>query len=234
MENTTPIVFIHGAGIGGAGPYMFFLNKFKNNTLILVQMPNISGSHYQMVLPSLYNYTSAIKSLFREENITSYILMAHSLGTDIATSIINDTTKRLYPKKLILIDPICVPHHLDQTHYLPFMTLTEINTPVLNPFEKLINVFKLNLIIKDIWMQQVACRFLNSGADCIFRYQVCPTLFCFGGGDTIVPSNKICDYLKHNYTDLELFYYDGVNHGDFLINEAYAQALFNRINSFII
>lgn len=229
-----PAVFIHGVGLGAA-PYILFLEQLRrkrNTTLVVVELPNCSRSHYQSMMPSAASFRDVMERMLQQQlGITEparYVLLGHSLGTDFCSMIMNDPRLAeddtiLRPARVVLLDAICFGHEVAAAHRLPFWTLREAvenhkGPLALLPFALAI----LFLVIRDEHNQEATKRAVVPGTDVIFRcspalLRRCPTLVCLSGNDQALPAWEIRDYVRVHFPEIEVRMDPGFEHGGFLM-----------------
>lgn len=228
-----PAVFIHGVGLG-AVPYVHFLQRLRRArraTLIALEVPNCSRSHFQACVPSAASFRDAVERVVRDElGITApgrYVLVGHSLGTDFCSMVMNDPRLAhgdppVRPARLVLLDPVCFMQEIAEAHRLPFWTLQEAREKYgsLHWWPTILAV--LLLVIRDEYNQEATKRAIVPGTDSIFRasnalLNRCPTLVCLSGNDAALPAWKIHDYLRAQFPQMEVRMDPGLEHGGFLM-----------------
>lgn len=127
-KNYTPTVFFH-CSIGGAMPYLNFLNKFKG-TIISVEIPGISFQNYVYHPPSLDKIVLETIRFINLNNFNKFNLIGHSFGCFLANRIINsDQNYRL--KNVYLIEGVIyTPRVLktyQQFHCCDYILLKQIH-----------------------------------------------------------------------------------------------------------
>lgn len=233
-----PCVFIHGVGLGAA-PYLPFLERLRRARrapLLVLELPNCSRNHFQACMPSAAHFRDALERILAKElgegrPAGQYALVGHSLGTDFASMVMNDPRlthgdPTLRPGRLVLMDPVCFAQEIPDAHRLPFWTLSEAKekgqkSGVWWPFQFII----LILIIRDEYNQEATKRAIVPGTDSIFRaspqlLKRCPTLVCLSGNDQALPAWRIHDYIRAQFTDIEVRMDPGLEHGGFLMPTA--------------
>jgi len=226
----SPAVFIHGVGLG-AVPYIPLIRKLRQGrqgTLVILELPNCSRSHFQQSMPSPASFRNAFETLLQRElgisSPGSYVLIGHSLGTDYCTMVLNDprmghSDSILRPARVVLLDPICFAHEQLDAHRLPFWTCREAieKTAVWWPLQLAV----LFLVIRDEYNQEATKRALVPGTDTIFRLSPelrrrCKILVCLSGNDQALPAWQIHDYVRSQMPDVEVRIDPGLEHGGFL------------------
>ncbi|CAE6367164.1 unnamed protein product [Rhizoctonia solani] len=118
-KQPTPLLFLHGIGIG-LFPYIPLLvsySKAHTDAGILVpEFLNISGRITRPPL-SPRQFESALGRIFHYHQITSYNLVGHSYGTGLSSTLIRSTTQSSHPlipkpSSVTLLDPIPILLHL--------------------------------------------------------------------------------------------------------------------------
>jgi len=224
-----PAVFVHGVGMGAA-PYVLFLERIRRSwgaKLIVIELPNVSRSHFQDIMPNPSSFRGAVRTILKNELDISapgqYILLGHSLGTDFCTSIMNDPfldhggDSLLRPCRLVLMDPVCFAIEAATSHRLAFWTWRE----AVHDRPRIMWPFMLAmwfLIIRDEAHQEAMKRALSSGTDFVFRcsrelLQRCPVLVCLSGNDEFLPAWKIHDYIRAQFPDIRVRMDPALTHG---------------------
>jgi pimeloyl-ACP methyl ester carboxylesterase len=219
-SSPTPLVFIHGVGMGCI-PYVEFLRHFTQPQ-ILIELPNCSRANFQTQMPTPASVRSVLRSLLSQLNVGDYHLMGHSLGTDYCSIILNDpyepsaseaerpSAKRrdapirsIRPSRVVLIDPICFAHEVAASHRLPFWDWEEsCRKDTRTPWPA--RFLKLYLFIWDIYNQQACKRAIASGPEVLFRTIPLGTrvLVCLGGLDEAIPAWEVHDYVRAQYPEI--------------------------------
>jgi len=231
-----PALFIHGVGFGAIPylPMLLSLKRARDAPLLVVELPNISRTHYQAIMPLPASFRDVIERLLRQEcGITEpsrYVLLGHSLGTDYCAMIMNDPrcqnggSSVLLPARMVLMDPICFAHQIALAHRLPFWNYDEAVkrsaglTFSMRPAVSAI----LYLVVRDESTQEATKRSLISASDCLLRptpesLRRCPTLVSLSGKDQVVPAWMVRDYLSAQFPEIELRIDPGMEHGAFLM-----------------
>ena len=112
IDEDTPLVFVHGVGMGLA-TYIPLLLKLSgpvrrpvNRTIILIELPHVSMKFNVDVVPRMDAIAECTAIIMNRYNIhTPALWMAHSLGTFVFAAV-----QRLQPHLVagvILVDPVC-------------------------------------------------------------------------------------------------------------------------------
>uniref|UniRef100_A0A7S1AET2 AB hydrolase-1 domain-containing protein n=1 Tax=Noctiluca scintillans TaxID=2966 RepID=A0A7S1AET2_NOCSC len=224
-----PMVFLHGVGLG-AVPYIFFLERLRRRRktpLVLLELPNASRCSFQNAMPSPAAVRDVMERLLREDlgivKPGRYVLLGHSLGTDVCSIIMNDPRMihddpPARPAKLVMMDPVSFAHEIAQAHRLPFWTIKEALAHAPTLLRKIMQIPILLMIIRDEYNQEACKRFLTPGTDVIFRcspslLRLCPCLVCLSGKDQALPAWKIHDYVRAHFPQVEVRMDPNFEHG---------------------
>jgi pimeloyl-ACP methyl ester carboxylesterase len=229
------IVFVHGLLLYGGAGYMRFLSHFSEEyNIIIVQLPNISLSHHQSKFMSFGELGLVLSNFLKKHHYNDYYLMGHSLGTDICTGLLNDERKIFYPKKLVLIDPICFSQNMVSTHRIVFWEWEEICAKL----PKMITLLKflvLYFFIYDINSQHVTKRLTGDSISIIYRPDTYDgdTFVYLAEKDYIIQTGELRDYLQVHFPAMKIDFVTKASHGSFLLNSYFTSKLVKNVKQFL-
>jgi len=211
------IVFFHGVSIG-LFVYYELLNRLSNNyNIIAIELPNLNGVNARSITPMVDIFTSVYNVLRRTNIYDNIILMAHSMGSDYASAMLE--YKNMYSSyhkiiRIILIDPVCFLHRTLRAHKIPICTK-----------EEYITMDQHNLIIKNIAYyyfihsyetQMVTLRSINNGGMTSFKNHNIKGLVIFGKNDYAIDAQRIYPYVVEHFKNLECHLLEGYSHGSLI------------------
>ena len=231
----SPLLFCHGIGLG-ALPHLHFFERFRDRTLILVELPNSGHWHYQQENASSSSLRLAVRELFTALGMPKvstldaaglpaegfrFDVMAHSLGCDFASmAFLNRSHQQadLAPRHVVLLDPIGFPSQILWSHRAPFWSLGEVRARM--PSLPLPLQFALlHWVLRDVHTQQACFRTLSCQS-ILLGGEKCgsgrPTLVCLGLRDEVIPAPDIEGYLRAHCPEIEVFVEPSAEHGTFL------------------
>lgn len=247
--SAAPCIFIHGVGMGVL-PYIIFLEQLRHTypgPMVAIELPNASRCTFQTKLPDPSSFRHAYQRILLNLGVHSqrgHVLVAHSLGTDYCSMVMNDPRKLnspILPARLVLVDPICFPHEVFDSHRIMFWTFQEACRKM-PAIPRVVIALALYLFIYDEYNQQIGKRALSPGHECMFKptpemLRACPTLVCLSGHDATIPSWAIHDWIRAQFPDLFLRMDPQLEHGGFIMSleaKSWVSKLhLNQIASFI-
>jgi len=234
--NKPPILFIHGVGIGGCGIYTQFINNFsKTHSIIMINIPYLNL--YDKFSITYYNLLKCVENIFTNHNLDkNYILLSHSLGTQISMIFCNNYYNIMIPSYCILLDPACFLYNIPHITYFPICYN--------NYFDNIKNISNIYyylmllanyFIIKDINTQFFCNKYLIYAPYLLYIKEKphIKTLTLIGCQDFLYKDYKnLIKYIQTNYTNINILNYNS-NHGEFLYNFTIQKQLINDITYFI-
>ncbi|CAO3592857.1 unnamed protein product [Absidia cylindrospora] len=101
----TPLVFLHGFGIG-PGLYMEFIYRLikTNRPLYIVEIPAVAMRMVETV-PEVHVVVNGIKNMLHSHGYKHAVFVSHSFGTDVTNWIMNRSPSMM--AGAVMIDPVC-------------------------------------------------------------------------------------------------------------------------------
>jgi hypothetical protein len=237
----TPIMFIHGFGIGIIPYLSYIINLSKSGTIICPVLPNISNVYFH---PLKWNvrkndFFPDLKLLYQEFNeileihkISKINMIAHSFGTFILSGLILNPAIRKKIIRKIFIDPVCF--HSDR--YKIYRSVDLMNEIKVNSYCSIIKQYLLYYIIYlDVYLKYATKRNLFS-MDYLwgnYRYIDNNTLVVLSEKDEITPSLAIYNDMAKSSKKNNIVWLENATHGDLFMDNKWNNLLNNRINTFI-
>lgn len=113
LNNHTPVLFIHGIGIGLHTYLPFFaqyLHTMPETGIIAIEIPAISSRISYPMLPSR-EMVQEILQILRSHNWTSVVLATHSYGSVVAAHLLHDPESSVLIDNLLFVDPVAFSFH---------------------------------------------------------------------------------------------------------------------------
>lgn len=203
--NKTPLVFIHGFGVG----IVQYINKIRklsaNRTLILPELPNISYDLYKFPPPSADNICDALYDILVKRGVELIDIMGHSYGTMILNIFQNKYPHMCNYKTYA--EPVCFYIQYGQ------LASTTYNFS-LNTCGNILEYLCYSFIYRDMYIQYINRRgmfmehFLIKNLDD-------KTNIILAKDDTFVPSSWVYAYITRHYPHIKIDMIDG-GHGSFV------------------
>jgi len=208
-QAATPLVFVHGVGLGPL-PYVGFieeLTKQSNGPTIVIELPFVAQRLSGLPqAPDEMRTVEAIAGALQRHNIHAATFVGHSLGT-----IYLSWVARLRPELLasaVFLDPICfLLHHSkvcanflyakpadDQADLEHYFIKSELS--IVSYFHRHFYWYANNL-----WVQDLPC----------------PTSVVLSENDNIVPVTAIDSYLRRR--SVSVLKLDSARHGEFIMDK---------------
>jgi pimeloyl-ACP methyl ester carboxylesterase len=220
----TPIVFIHGMGIGSMAYIRLIKNLFlTQRTIIIIELPNISYCEYIIPHPQVKTIVDSLATMLMSLSINKVNIIGNSYGT-----IIQHVFNIKYPHMCncnIYSDPVCfvinygslikmltltfkdyTAHHVNHTHSLLYRNITS-----------LIFRFIFDIVYRDIFIQFIINRtfFINH----TFLHTLSASdMVIVGMKDLITPAAEIREYLALHHSDVKLIARVGIDHAEIVYN----------------
>ncbi|KAL1923426.1 uncharacterized protein VTP21DRAFT_8406 [Calcarisporiella thermophila] len=204
----SPIIFVHGIGIGLAAYVSFirkFITKFEDRDILLLELPHVS-MRLDFYVPTMSETLFAIDHLFKQHQITKATWIGHSFGTIIAGWVAKRRPK--YIEQLLLIDPIC---------FMLWEPYTVLNFVYRKPTSGL-ELMRWYLLQTELGISRVVCRAFWWHEALLFPHQLpqkLPTFVFISGGDRIVHGPRLRTYLERY--NMNIIYWANAPHADFII-----------------
>jgi pimeloyl-ACP methyl ester carboxylesterase len=215
----TPLVFIHGVGLGIL-PYFQFLGKLLQNIdrpCLVVEMRHVSmrlSLNFRSV--SLETLANDIVNHMQAAGFAKGFFVSHSYGTFVVAKILQ--LRQDAVENVCLIDPVCCmtchPKLTKNFVYRAYQGWPFASKRRFMDFVQLI--FSRDLTIADTF-----CRHLN-GMDVNLFEEDFPLgkgkhLLVLSGQDPLVPSSLIKEQFRQS-SHIDVLYHDTHGHGDFLFD----------------
>jgi len=217
---STPLVFVHGVGLGPL-PYIGFiedLTRSSDGPLIVIELPFVAQRLTGMSrAPQAARTVDAIEAALRRHNIQAATFVGHSLGT-----IYLSWVARLRPSLLasaVFIDPICfLLHHSKVARSFLYSQPEGIESSVEHYFVKselsIVSYFHRHFYwyMNNLWVNDLSC----------------PTKVVLSKDDSIVPVHAVRTYLHRTKVDvLEL---EKARHGEFIMSDSARRKVIREIS----
>ncbi|ORY93832.1 Alpha/Beta hydrolase protein [Syncephalastrum racemosum] len=217
-KGATPLVFVHGLGLG-LTCYVTLIQALHTiqRPVFLVELPFIVIRLHQHSAPSPETLVRAIETMLDHHAHPKAVILAHSLGTVIATWVALRAPQRL--AGMILVDPVCF---LLNYHHIAFNILHRVPQRWIESFFQYGAMRELSIshyISRQFyWYQSVL--FPNE--------KMAPMAVYLSEKDTIIDSQLVADYLQAQNMDVHLM--PGLQHAGFLIDVPWRDEILAKIN----
>ena len=197
-DNRTPILFIHGLGMGSFA-YLSFVKYLANEkrSSIIVELPNISFCEYIFPHPKIENIVDDIKFLLDNQKINKVSIIANSYGTHIQ-HLFNIRYSSMVHKN-IYSDPTCFV--INQSKFLPVRNNKGFCCHQYgeNLYKKIVFAFIFKDPIVDFILKRT----------CFLEHTLLHSLskkdaIMLGSRDVIVPSKEIKEYLSLYHPEIKI------------------------------
>jgi hypothetical protein len=242
INSNKTIVLFHGLVYFASAPYIHFFNYFSNYNVIVINLTKLDGTDYSNSRHFSYsNLERAIYNTLLQNNLITafsdnndYYFIGHSLGGSIISGLLHESRKLLRPKKIILIEPVCIPHKLISTSEFMFCDMEGLKS-IIKIDNNIITSLFYYLFICDINVQQHTNKLTGDGFGTFFKPDTFngKTLVILSDGDKIVEHDELKDFLVANYHNVTCDTIIDSDHGRFMINKNKMEYVVNSCISFI-
>lgn len=105
FAGATPIVFIHGIGVGLTHYLPLLIHLPRNVPVYLLSWPHVAMRLHSTV-PSIPGTLRLIRTLLSNDGVREACFVAHSLGTAAVTWMLHDKESKKFVGSMVLLDPI--------------------------------------------------------------------------------------------------------------------------------
>lgn len=242
-SSNTPVIFIHGFGIGII-PYLnFILNISKDCTIICPVLPNISNIYFHPLkwnickndfFPDLNLIYDEIGNILALHKISKVNIVAHSFGTFILSGLMLNSHLRRKIYKKIYADPVCFLSGTEKV----FKSVDRMKKNVIRRHYIISNLkhyIIYYVIYLDIYVKYATKRNLFS-MDYLwgnYRYLDSDSIVVLSECDHITPSSDIYTDIIKSGKGKSIIWLENANHGDIFMDKKWNDIL-KKINNFII
>ena len=202
-----PIVFLHGWG-QNIEMMKYLSERFKNNRLIVIDLPGHGQSSVPTYPWTIYEYEEAINNLLESINVSNPVLIGHSFGGKIS---IIYASKHNVDKLVLLASPFKASKKKNSLKVKVFKTLMKV--PLLN---KLGEEMKKHIGSEDYKnaspvMREILVKHINTDVSNDASKIKAPTLLIWGTNDEAVPFEDAFE-LEKLIEDSAVIPFEGATH----------------------
>eukprot|EP00906_Rhabdomonas_costata_P011283 RCo016008 len=215
----TPMVFLHGLGIGLL-PYLPFLLRLpKTQTAFLVEQPWMSMQlRYAGAVPSIPKFTSTVQAMLARHHCSSAVFAAHSMGS-CAVSWLLEACPGVV-QRVVLLDPVTILLCLPTTCY----------SFLYRPPQSALAVFSRNFVGRELGVSSLLHRHLWWYRSTLWPEALPPrSTVVLGEKDRIVPGIQIRALCEEKGNQLNVIWLPKTGHGGFLASSAVTKAIIHAI-----
>jgi pimeloyl-ACP methyl ester carboxylesterase len=227
-DTKTPIVFLHGIGLGVL-PYIHFIISIismeKNRLFMLVEMRHVTMRVYSDDAPNLTSLANDIVDAMKYIGYEKGIFIAHSYGTFVLSQILQSRNSSV--EQAFLIDPVC----LMTCH--PKLTSNFVYRNFQGPpvsFKRFMDLVQF-VFSRDLTLAQTFCRRFN-GMEIMIWPEDLPkhvkNVIVLSGQDPLIPTDLVQEQFKEvDHTVIVVN--SNHTHGQFLSDFQYLKYLVNHV-----
>lgn len=226
-QNCPVMVFCHGFGIGCAS-YVYLIAQLlatkKVMNIVLVELPNLSYTAYQLPHPKTEDLVRTLHSELTNLGIHKFLMVSHSYGT-----VIHNVFKHLFPGMVsrgIFLDPVCLMVHQPKVARMRSITLRELMQAQSSArwWQKFLATCSFLVVFRDLFTQFVMCRTFFMEHSYLGKLDEGDTLV-MAEFDEITPSCAIHQYFDEHRPNVPKILRRGVGHGEVLYAPKFAVTL---------
>ncbi|EST04692.1 E3 ubiquitin-protein ligase Highwire/Pam/Rpm-1 [Kalmanozyma brasiliensis GHG001] len=220
-KDTTPLVVLHGLGIGLAqysSLLTFFLHSpvFAHRPLIFLLQPNISQS---LLSPHFlhpfghHETTSAFRRILASNNWSCIDVLSHSYGSLVHSWLIKSLGTAI--RRSCFVDPVCFQL------WVPFVCSNFVYKRARKPIELLMRYF----VARELGVANTLCRYFDWSSNILWPNEIAKlqdgkrTRFYLAEEDAILSAKDTLEYLVESGCPRENVHYGkGKAHGEMLMH----------------
>ncbi|CAD7697232.1 unnamed protein product [Ostreobium quekettii] len=211
LPEPSPIVFLHGVGLGIL-PYLDFVCSLvcTGHPVIVVEYRHVA-MRLSWRIPKCSQVGDTVVSILREIGLDRATFVAHSYGTFALSRILKTNPDMV--QSASFIDPVCIGM------FLPKLLDTFVYKRA--SWESMVQFARDFLRIsvsRELGITASMCRGFEWSELNLWPEDMkgTPTLVVFSGHDTLVPSPEAKHFLGLLAPDTRVLYHPGLSHGEFL------------------
>lgn len=195
--DTTPLVVLHGLGIGlaqYASLVSFLLHSpiFAHRPIVILLQPNISQSILSPAFLKPFGHhetTSAFRSILARHNWSSIDVLSHSYGSLVHSWLIKSLASRV--RRSCFVDPVCFQL------WVPFVCSNFIYKRASTPIELLMRYF----VAREVGTANTLCRYFDWSSNILWPHEIEKlqdgrrTRFYLAEDDAILSAKDTLEYL---------------------------------------
>lgn len=239
-DNTAPIVFCHGLGVGYVHYLLMLWRLPTTSPVYLLDFPNITMTLGAETMPSVSDTTLLVKAMLEADGFKSACFVAHSFGTICVSWLLNskDANIRSLVKSCVLIDPISL------MLFDPAVAFNFVHRRPSNSVQIMMSYF----VSQELYIAHTLARMFSWSHASLFLDDVPEHVrveVVLSGDDAIVPAKLVRAYVDqhqrtHNAakgkaalpcsnTIGRCLWFDQVHHGQLMLYEQYIRAILESI-----
>lgn len=219
--DTTPLVVLHGLGIGlaqYASLVTFFLHSpiFAHRPILILLQPNISQSILSASFLKPFGHhetTSAFRAMLARHGWTSIDVLSHSYGSLVHSWLIKSFPTSI--RRSCFVDPVCFQL------WVPFVCSNFVYKRASTPIELLMRYF----VAREVATANTLCRYFDWSSNILWPHEIEKlqdgkrTRFYLAEEDAILSAKDTLEYLVESGCPRENVYYGkGKAHGEMLMH----------------
>lgn len=219
--DTTPLVVLHGLGIGlaqYASLVSFFLDSpiFAHRPIVILLQPNISQSILSPHFLKPFGHhetTSAFRSILAKRNWHSIDVLSHSYGSLVHSWLLKSLTHQI--RRSCFVDPVCFQL------WVPFVCSNFVYKRASTPIEILMRYF----VAREVGTANTLCRYFDWSSNILWPNEIDAlqdgkrTRFYLAEEDAILSAKDTLEYLVESGCPRENIHYGrGKAHGEMLMH----------------
>ncbi|TPX64204.1 hypothetical protein SpCBS45565_g06028 [Spizellomyces sp. 'palustris'] len=232
LLGSTPIVFVHGIGIGFAAYLQLLARLPRNVPIYLLEWPHVSMQLQEQV-PTIPDTLNFLSGMLRRDKHPRATFVAHSLGTVAVSWILKSPLHRNLVSSVVLLDPV--------TFLLcdPAIAYNFLYRPPTSVLELLMSYF----VSREMYIAHSLSRHFHWSKNILFYDELpLPTAdgrggrnaVLLAGHDAIVPAPRVKAYLAAHHSQssetlLDVLYYPTRHHGELLLRKSMLDPIMSKI-----
>lgn len=226
-QNSPVMVFCHGFGIG-CSSYVYLIAKLlssqKDINIVLVELPNLSYSSYQVPHPRTEDLVRTLHGQLTSLGIHRCLMVSHSYGT-----VIHNVFNHLFPGMIsrgIFLDPVCLMVHQPKIARMRSITLNELiaSQSTARWWHKFLATCSFLVVFRDLFTQFVMCRTFFMEHSYLGKLSENDTVV-LAEFDDITPSSAINQFMEEHYPQVRRILRPNAGHGEVLYAPQFAVSL---------
>ncbi|RUS13533.1 Alpha/Beta hydrolase protein [Endogone sp. FLAS-F59071] len=239
----TPVVFIHGMGLGMISYIEWVLRLLSlDREIFLVELPYVSMRLVEDV-PTMQETVREIDQMLENHGHKQAVFVGHSLGSAVVSWVLKNTPKKV--AAVIMIDPICfLLHYPDVAYNFVYRIPERANEHIISFFASR-ELYISHYISRHFHWNQAAFFVSSASSTTPPNASTTPststtpssvytlpdrTIVFLSEHDNLVNSPRVTTYLRSHGVDARLM--PGLDHASFLFSEEWKARILSGIRSY--